>query len=256
MNQPIQTIKGKLHPKKRILVMAIARSGHHAVVHWMCKNMPGRVAHYNNCNEKLHWRNKIGFTNGNLGQTAVCSVENFDLRGFKELKFGDKFTHIVFIHRDPYNLFASSLAKGTGKGLSLVDKTFRPSQKRVKYTEYHCGTMTRQDMFVQYTKQCLGEVDYIGKPIIDINYNRWFAEKAYRIEICDKLGMNHNDEGREHVPPRGSGSSFDKMKFRGRGTKMDVLNRWKGFINNEKFNRLLTDEIKEYSKKYFNFNPL
>ena len=111
-------------------------------------------------------------------------------------------------------------------------------------------------MFVQYTKQCLGEIDLIGEPIVDINYNRWFAEKAYRDEICDKLGMNHNDKGLDHVSPRGGGSSFDKAKFRGKGTKMDVLNRWKHFVDDEKFNRLLTNEIKEYSRKYFKFNPM
>ena len=257
MEEPIKKIDGGWYPRRRILVMAIARSGHHAVTHWICANMEGRVAHYNNCNHLLHWRDKVVYMNSRILNTAVvCSFENFDLRGFKELQLNNKFTHIVFVNRDPYNLFASSLAKGTGKGLSLVDKTFRPSQKRVKYTQYHCGTMTRQDMFVQYTKQCLGEIDLVGEPIIDINYNRWFAEKAYRMEICDKLGMNHGDRGRDHVSPRGGGSSFDKARFRGKGTKMDVLNRWQNFVDDEKFNRLLTDEIKEYSRKYFNFNPM
>ena len=256
MESPVKKIEGDWYPRKRILVMAIARSGHHAVIHWICKNFNGIVMYYNNCNHLLHWRNKsVYINNDRMGIIAVCSFENFDLNGFKELGLNNKFTHIVFVHRDPYNLFASSLAKGK-KGLALIDKTFRPSQKRVKYTQYHCGTMTRQDMFVQYTKQILGEEDYIGEPIIDINYNRWFAEKTYRMEICDKLDMKHTDEGLDYVSLRGGGSSFDGRKYRKKGTKMDVLNRWKHFVNDEKFNKLLTDEIKEYSKRYFNFNPI
>jgi len=255
MEEPIKIIDGNLYPRKRILVMAIARSGHHAVVHWICKNLYGNVSHYNNCNHLLQWRNKSTYMNGGRVAVAVlCSVENFDLRGFEKLGFSNRFTHIVFVNRDPYNLFASSLARK--KGLSLVDKTFSPSQKNIKYTPYHCGTMTRQDMFVQYTKQCLGEIDLIGEPIIDINYNKWFVDKDYRMGICDKLGMNYNDEGLDYVSPRGGGSSFDKEKFRKRGNEMDVLNRWKHFGDSDRFKELLTDEIKEYSKRYFDFNPM
>ena len=260
MNQPIREIDGGWYPRKRILVMAIARSGHHAVIHWICKNINGRVLSYNNCNHLLHWRNMSTYINNDyLNNTTVCSFENFDLNGFKKLGLNNKFTDIVIVGRDPYNLFASSLSKkkkGHRSGLSLIDKTFKPSQKNVKYTQYHCGTMTRQNMFVQYTKQVLGEEDYIGEPFIDINYNRWFAEKAYRMELCDKLGMNHTDEGMDYVSARGSGSSFDGRKFNGRGSQMDVLNRWKKYEDDAVFRGLLTDEIKEYSKKYFNFNPI
>ena len=238
-----------------ILVIALARSGHHAVIHWLCKQLPGRVAYYNNCNHLLQWRNKSVYSNGVRPSTShVYSFENFDISGFREIKLNGRFDKIIFVNRDPYNWLASSMARGGA--LSKPKKLFRPSEKQIKYLNYWGNSMTRLDMYIQYMKQCLNEEDYIGEPFYHINYNEWFLDKGYRKKLCDELGLMFSDEGMDHVPPRGSGSSFDGKKFRGRGSQMDVLNRWKSLQDNEEYGACLTDEIKEYSKKYFNFNPI
>lgn len=242
---------------RKVLVMALARSGHHAVMHWLCKRFPGVVVFHNNCNHLLRWRNRTVYKNGIApGRTHVFSFENFDLRGFKELGLSGQFDNIILINRDPYNWIASSMAKGKYAKLAILNKPFRSSQHRVQYPDYFCNSMSRLDMFVQYMRQCLGGEDFIGEKFHHINYNKWFSDQEYRKRICRRLKIPFSDEGKDYVPPRGSGSSFDGRKFKGHGSQMDVLGRWKYYKDDSKYLGFLTDEIREYSKRYFDFNPL
>lgn len=240
----------------KILVMALARSGHHAVTHWICKRFPGRVVYHNNCNHLLKWRNKSVYKNGPGGTTWVYSFENFDLNGFAPLGLRGQFDKVIIINRDPYNWIASSMAKGKNAKLAILTEPFRSSQKQVQYPNYFCNSMSRLDMFKQYMDECLGRTNLIGEDFYQVNYNKWFVDIKYRKKICKDFGVPFGDQGIDYVPPRGSGSSFDGRKFRGKGSEMDVLGRWKNFKDDERYLSLLTDEIKEYSRIYFNFNPL
>lgn len=74
-----------------------------------------------------------------------------------------------------------------------------------------------------------------------ILYNVWYASKISRWLLSDVFGMEFTDEGLEYVPTNGGGSSFDKTSFDGRGSRMDVLGRWKVFRDNPDFQRLLDD---------------
>ena len=161
-----------MQPRK-ILVMAIARSGHHVVMNWLCNQLPGRVVFMNNCNQELKYRNRKVHNNGGGGKTIMHSFENFDLNGFKEYNFAEYFTDVIIINRDPYNLIASSIAKGTK--LSVLTETIANSRNKFIYDKWWCASLPRYDMIFQYLEQCLGEKDYLGVDCYDINYNKWFV---------------------------------------------------------------------------------
>lgn len=237
------------------LIIALARSGYHAITHWLCCRMPGNVIFLNNCNPQLKFRNISVYENSRAPHTfKVYSFENFDLRGLRALGLQDRFEEIIIINRDPFNWIASSLKKGHKCG--LLDIPFKCNPKVIRYSKYTCQTLSRVDMFVQYMEQCLGEKNFIGRDFHHINYNKWFADEEYRKEICNWFQFVYVDGDMNYVPFRGGGSSFDKFKYHGRGSEMDVLNRWEEYKDDERYLELLTPEIREYSRKYFNFEPI
>lgn len=237
-----------MHDRK-ILIIAIARSGHHAVINWLCNRFETKTIFKNNCNQHLQHRNLSVYNESAPGKTVICNFENFDLRGFRHYDW--EFDDVIFVNRDPYNLIASTMASGTN-----LTKPVPRSRKNIIYNKWWCGTMSRYDMIFQHLDQCLGNRDYLARHFYHVNYNRWFTDRQYRKQICKDLGVSFGDSGRDHVPRRGSGSSFDKRKFNGKGSKMDVLNRWKNFTDDPVYNKLVSNpEIKEYSEKYFNFIP-
>lgn len=236
---------------RKILVIAIARSGHHAFVHWMCSQLDGATVFHNNCNHLLQDRAKTFYGKGPI-KNLVYSFENFDLNGFKDYFPKNPFDEVIIFNRDPYNLFASSLKKGTK--LSIIDKPFYSSQDKIKYKDYHCASLSRLDLFFQYMEQSLKEKDYLEVPFIDISYNEWFSSIEYRKLICQKLDLNFSDKGKEDVSTFGNGSSFDFTSKNGDASSMDVLSRWESFIDNPKFKKIISNKkIPYYSKKYFNF---
>jgi len=236
-----------------ILVIALARSGYHAVIHWMCKKTPGMVLFLNNCNHELRGRNKTFYRGSEPIITRIYSFENFDLRGFKDLGMNSRFDQVIIVNRDPYNWIASSLEKG--EKVAILNKPFLTNPKVMPYSKWTCSSMSRIDMFNQYMRQCLGEEDLIGEKFYHISYNRWFADEEYRKELCNELDLPYSEGDMDYVPPRGGGSSFDGLNFKNRGSEMDVLGRWEKYKDNKRFSKLLTSKVREYSRKYFNFDP-
>ena len=72
-----------------------------------------------------------------------------------------------------------------------------------------------------------------------VNYNSWFEDKDYRVELSSLISRNHSDENIGQIMGYGGGSSFDGLNYQNRAQNMDVMNRWKHFSNNEQFLCLL-----------------
>ena len=75
-----------------------------------------------------------------------------------------------------------------------------------------------------------------------INFNRWFSAKNYRIETAKKLGFKTSGEAFKRVPTNGGGSSFDGIAFMGKADEMQVLQRWKHFQNDARYQSILQDQ--------------
>jgi len=65
------------------------------------------------------------------------------------------------------------------------------------------------------------------------------------------LGLEFDDRAAHKVPAAAGGSSFDGTAFDGRAEEMPVLRRWHRFAADERFNRMLTPEVRELSDRIF-----
>ncbi len=63
--------------------------------------------------------------------------------------------------------------------------------------------------------------------------------------------MDFRDTGFNVVKNYGGGSSFNGTEFNNKVIKMDVLNRWQEFIDDEEYRKMFSNEIMEYSQKIF-----
>jgi hypothetical protein len=230
----------------KYLFIALARSGHHAIINWFCQHLRDASFH-NNCNQELQYRKLLWY---GKRTHKVYSFENFDLRGYPELySENDPFDHVIIVHRDPFNWIASSLKKNRAP----LDEPFPCGPTTpINYLKWWCNSLSRIDMYCQYMEQTFGEKDHLGRYAYDINYNLWFFNKAYRKRICDDFGLEFTDAGINDVMRIGKGSSFDGTSFNGRANEMEVLTRWKKYENDPRFWSLVTDPIKHYAKRYFN----
>jgi hypothetical protein len=93
-------------------------------------------------------------------------------------------------------------------------------------------TMDRAELWYQITREALGDTNYIANKYM-LNYDLFVLDKKYREEVCEYLGGWYNEDKLDFVPGRGEGSSFDLKVFQGRGSEMDVINRWHWFLTEE-----------------------
>ncbi|MGB3614080.1 MAG: hypothetical protein WBA10_09820, partial [Elainellaceae cyanobacterium] len=103
---------------------------------------------------------------------------------------------------------------------------------------------------------CLGETSLLKNKTIVVNYSSWFSDIDYRREIADQIEIDFSDEGLHDISKSGRGSSFDGDKFSGKADKMDVMNRWKSYVDHPLYRELLhTDELLHYSNRLFGHIP-
>lgn len=246
--------------KKEMRIFALRRSGHHAIINWIIYQVKGRYCFLNDCkgsgnpfqtclrvnskiasrlaeHNRLFWDREI---RGRLSQKGTL-IYNYEDQPFAEVldrgpeatneKWvgASKNTYDILILRDPFNLLASKLkwAYGDKHGPSL-DSFPRIIQ-----------------IWKEQAKEFLGETNYLKNKIV-INYNFWFTSKEYRILLAALLGLKFDDKGIHEIakwgPTTWEKTSFDGLKFDGNATKMNVLERWKNFQDDEFFRKLIADE--------------
>lgn len=117
----------------------------------------------------------------------------------------------VLVLRDPYNLFASRIRKGTtGRG-SLA---FAPA---------HLPRFVA--LWKRHAREFLGRTRQLANAVF-VDYDRWFASTDYRKRLSAELGFEFSDSEFSRVPDAGGGSSFDGQRFDGRNVEMNVLHRY------------------------------
>jgi len=232
----------------KILVLALCRSGHHPVIHWLASQGDGNAVHHNCCNERLKPGESVRYGAGS-GELEIYSLENFDLRGFQKHFYPEHFHYILMVMRDPRNWAASSIKADRGDRSILRPFTTR---SELGLCKYYGGTMSRVDMYHQYMAQLLGENDLVGREVIGVSFNRWFASKDYRRALAGRLGLAFTDAGRNFVPKFGGGSSFEGRRKQNKGSSMKVLSRWRKMVGTQPYERVVRDpRMRRYLKEYF-----
>lgn len=246
-------------PRRLVRFVGLARSGNHAIINWVLRQLPGRWAFLNCVQCKTDpFRSARPMDDG---RRALSNVPEFDLEAaaagrrppldhlllsmedtFLKPGFGpaadaaleaagavapDRLDVIVL--RDPYNLFASR------RGLEGF--VLEPA--------------TALRVWRQHARAHLGERAYRFHPTVCISFNRWAADRDYRREVAARLDLPFTDAGREEVPPCGGGSSFDGARMHGRASRMAVNERWRRFRDEPGYAALFDEQTRALAERLF-----
>ena len=250
--------KSEIVNEKEIRVVGLRRSGNHAIITWIRRHYPEYIYHLNNIPVKQNPYRFLAehFPKDNLKQEAkgnfthknclIYSYENGALENIADPIFeakhdiylGKSRTRTdVLILRDPFNMFASMLAGGEKTNSKLRYMRIRKSEKNIS------------QLWLDYAKEFLGETSYLKNNKLVINYNKWCLEENYRKQISKQLNLEFSDAGFNIVKNIGGGSSFDGTKFSGESEKMDLMNRWKKYVDNNQYLQMFDQQIIDYSER-------
>jgi len=215
---------------KRLLVLrGMKRSGNHALIQWIRANLP--VVFFNNAvqigpilkgeralpeplpfNRWLSQQSRVPFLARarTYHKDVLVSFEDTHPE-WQLFSATPPATLSILILRDPYNLFASRIRKGSSTRMSAYKNPPNPTFHRMI------------ELWKAHARAFLNETS--GRPDVPVYFNRWFCSPGYRQRIADSLAMPNSDAGLDIVPGYGGGSSFDGLGYDSQARQMDVLSR-------------------------------
>ncbi|HUX57137.1 MAG TPA: hypothetical protein VMV77_09190 [Bacteroidales bacterium] len=215
----------------------MGRVGGHAIIEWICQNLPGNVFFKNNCSrgwEKKRFNPKIGktknYSNEGNGDHLVLSIEDFYLPLWEKHKMGDwkiKFDHIIAVIRSPKNWLASSIAAGGWLtdylGTTPDNEVVLPVNRIDAYLYYFNGNFPNTYNFA-------------------INYDKWCNDISYRESLSKTIFKKLIVKKPKHC----KFSSFGK-NHNYTGDRSLLLNE----AQKKRFDNLYIGKLKIYQEKYF-----
>ena len=252
--------------KCEIMVIALQRSGHHAIINWIRYQLKGCHCFLNHCHPNANpyqrcYRANSCFRNVNIGWIEKarfinkdCLIYNYEDCALGEIP-GESFNRNhdewvgrslkkirVLILRDAFNFFASRLKRHYSEW----------GKENMKLISDAVG------LWKSYAEEYLGVTNYFPDKVL-ISYNRWVEDRLYRIELSEQIGVPFSDKGKDEVAkytPGREGASFDDLKYDGNASKMKVLERWKYFVENDLYRSIFKDrELVELSDRIFGEIP-
>ena len=235
--------------QNELRIIGMSRSGNHAVIHWITRQIRGRYCFLNcaepktnpfltarplNAEERTYEANyAVDLAAEQAGQFSrkdylLHSYEDAFLGMVRSPAFEDHHDDWVgrsarrvdvLILRDPFNLFAS--------------------RRKAQYALVTAHTARR--IWKQHAREFVEGPRYLGSDRVLIRYNRWARDREYRREIARQLGLAFTDAGARAVPEVGAGSSFDGTQHDGQAHRMDVLGRWRHFQDDPRYLDLIDD---------------
>ncbi|NND61313.1 MAG: hypothetical protein HKN49_13730 [Gammaproteobacteria bacterium] len=123
----------------------------------------------------------------------------------------------VLILRDPYNLFASLLEAPFPRDTTLWDDA--ETWKR----------------YARLFRDAPAD-------LLCISFNEWFQSMECRQRLAKELDFETDGAPHREVHPLGGGSSFDERRFHGRADEMRILERWKAYREDSRWQKVASDE--------------
>jgi hypothetical protein len=232
--------------KTFIRFFGMKRGGNHALHNWILPKFQGRIYYNNNAlfkhpvdkkkSDGLNCFKKYShITQGERDNNDIIFIS------YEDLALSDTIIHPpnidqiyghydiytdIFVLRDPYNLFASRARhyeKGTAHRSDLCVH---------KRDDFDRLVFLWKDFAYKFLNPQSGEVG--------IYYDKWYDNDHYRRRICESLGVEFNDKGKDLISGWGGGSSFDGAKVPAH--KMKVLERKKQYKDYEFSCKLSEDQ--------------
>ncbi|MCB1065390.1 MAG: hypothetical protein KDN20_21045 [Verrucomicrobiae bacterium] len=253
-----------------IRFVGLRRSGTHAVQNWLISLYDGSVCYLNDVTGKralkpdqpcddlptLRSPGKAARLDDVDKNLLLYAMEDRRLQFLRDYHFpyppgcrrANRVVDVLLL-RDPYNTIASRLKIGRDRG----DNGFF----RDMFLRRKDGTAFFPQLWKNYAREYLGELNCLRNEKIGIRHDRWTGDAAYRDEIGRRLGVGAAARARAEatvgqVPGWGFGSSFDATRYHGKAQEMDLMNRWRRYEDDAEFRELTADaELRELAERIF-----
>lgn len=236
-------------------ISGMRRSGNHAIINWIIKQRPGATCFNNNMGPFHPPEDTIikkiivkGLSKFNLFVSLEDKWTKDAFKAYDPEKFGEaKLKFNLLILRDPYNMLASRWVWKDEFG-SLFRENLEHRKMIIEMWKDHAR------IFLNWQKN---EEEVDGERNIPVNYNRWFTDKDYREKLAQRLDLKFTDAGKEDISIYGHGSSFSKQKFDQQASKLKVLERWMGLVNDLEYRALFQDsELRDLASSIFDVSEM
>lgn len=186
----------------KYMVLAMGRTGHHAIIQWILENLSGKVTIANNCtngweHHKHLPRKTIIVNSPGEGEHTISNIEDFYLPLWKKYNMDDweNYDHIITVKRSPKNWLASSIAAGGWANNYLDQKP--PTKEKELFVD-------RITAYIKY----LQNYKFTKQKVVLINYDYWCDFEKYRIGKGDQIGL----QNAKNIPAHCKFSSFGKNR--------------------------------------------
>lgn len=239
---------------REIRVLAMRRSGHHAVIHWLLRQARGpalflndvslgeggelrgnRFSRYLNLSADEAERDRAGDWVGkellvwNLEDRGVAELVDFCRRCRGRGASGE--VRYLVVVRDPWNWLASRFRAEPADPLDGGAALPR---------------------WREQARECLGRTAFLPDRLT-VSFNRWVADETYRRRLAAELGLPGDDAGFREVEWPG-GSSFGSEGVR--ADNSIVLSRWRELAGDPAFQAAFDPETVELGEALFGASPL
>ena len=232
------------------VVVAKHRSGHHAVLNWICAQH-GNIRHINDVHlsdDKTQFKTpqkEAGLTVYGSGRDTLINLEGFKLGLWRKdawedtpaVKSYDRIYPVLVVRRFR-NWLASTVVTIESKKPETRALHGYLDKRILCYRDHINAAVTKRSPFSN---------------LLVILYDKWVKSAEYRESLCKPLDIPFTDDGLQSVPKFGSGSSFNAREYDSKAQEMNVLNRWKQVASNTTF-KLYRDKYKDLdmlSEYYF-----
>lgn len=254
-------------------MIALRRSGHHAVINWIMHQLEGNGCFLNDCmpdeNPFASCQRRNSITGGfdlNSETTPPPSPKDYIIYNFEDRNLtavpgqrllarhdlwigSSRRSHTILVLRDVYNLFASKLRWAFGN-------RWPPDETAIEETGLWWRRYARglAALWKQYALEFLGVTNHLERKI-PVNYNHWCQSEDYRRQLSADLDLRFHDRGFSKIARWGPvtwGHSFDGLEYDGRAQEMKLTERWKYFYQENYFTEIFANrELVELSDRIF-----
>ena len=273
--------------KNIYFVLSLKRTAHHAISNWLCqqtkndsiawtqvtsprnetKLLPAdRARYYNGSSPSINYgpRCRLNFEDMQYSfvHNCIISTESFGyvennlflLEDILKLDILALNPYIIINNRDFFN-WAASYFKNAVKFPIRKSKDFFDNRYRMRR------------VWKEFIRESLCPNVLKEYNVVDLNFTKWFSDKTYRCDLCDRLDLDFTDNGLNEAT---SPSSFDDLEYNDRAQQMDVLHRYPYILSLEgekkviegktedvfqEYINLIDDEVLDLSQRYFRFIP-
>lgn len=273
--------------EKEINISGVQRTGQHAIISWVAGNF-NNVIFKNSVSPEIYGRKRNLRTMNDVPTFLFNFCENrYEISDVEKTKydFENKVDAIIIGTEYKSNNIElnrsideekQEISKKLGfngfskerKNILTIRSPYNHLASLLKWNEryyrhrkqYHPTCLNFKKIWITIADEYLGNNNKIPSPKMVVKYDDWFSDINYRKEICNFIETPFSDKGLNIVMRIGRGgqwgSSFDGMKLKESAQKMDVMERWKKYINHDLFREIILDqELKSKSELIFGKYP-